>query len=66
MTRRTSSGKARNGVTYSQAVGVGQACVITGERCPHIVVEALERAAARNLRLCRIKWTMHIWTTVCG
>src|SRR5437016_9260727 len=39
-TRRSSGGKARNGVTYSQAFS--HACVITGKRDP-VVVEALER-----------------------
>src|SRR3954471_14698257 len=38
MTRRTSSGNARNGITCSQAFS--QAWVITGNRCPHFSSKA--------------------------
>src|SRR5437660_5817183 len=42
-TRRSSGGKARNGVTYSQAFN--HACVITGKRDPHLSSKATARAA---------------------
>src|SRR6266571_9202594 len=45
-TRRSSGGKARNGVTYSQAFS--HACVITGKRAPHVSSKASSAAWAAS------------------
>src|SRR5207249_9454733 len=86
-TRRSSGGKARNGVTYSQAFS--HACVITGKRDPHLSSKASSAAWAASastavsigfrsratcsrsrrgtyLRLCLIRCTTHVCTTVFG